>query len=144
MTAIARIMAPGMGLLLLVGGCNSSPRFDYVGTWRGMREVRGQPGADPDVLRSIGKIELKVDGRDRFSIFVSPYVLEGRLERTSTGAALPVEIVQGKPIERQSTEFRAEIPRIELFPQENGTLRLKDPRQPQSEVVLTRETKPGG
>jgi hypothetical protein len=133
-----------MGLLLLLGGCNSSPRFDYKGTWRGKQKVEGRPGADPDVLRSMEKIELRIDPMERFSIFVSPYVMEGSLERTSTGAILPIDTVLGKPLDRQPKEFQAGIPRFELFPKEDGTLRLRDPRQPQLEVVLTREAKPGG
>ncbi|MGV3617226.1 MAG: hypothetical protein ACO1SV_18010 [Fimbriimonas sp.] len=144
MTAIARIMAPAMGLFLLLAGCNSSPRFDYKGTWRGKREVKGQPGADPDVLQSIAKVELRVDAMEHFSLFFSPYAMEGNLARTPTGAALPIDTILGKPLDRQPPEVQAQIPRLELFPQEDGTLRMRDPRQPQSEVVLTREAKPGG
>lgn len=143
MTAIGRIMASGATLLLLAG-CNSSPRFDYVGTWIGHRPVQGQPGADPDVLRSIGKIDLRIKPNGRFAVFVSPYSMEGTLERTSTGAALPVDMLMGRQIERQPEAVRKEIPRLELIPGENGTLRLKDPRTPSEVIELKREAKPEG
>lgn len=143
MTAIGRIMASGATLLLLAG-CNSSPRFDYVGTWIGRREVKGQPGADPDVLRSIGKIEIRISPNGRFSAFVSPYSMEGTLERTSTGAALPVDKLMGRGIERHPPEVRQNVPRLELIPGEDGTLRVKDPRMPSEVIELKREAKPEG
>jgi hypothetical protein len=136
-------MASGATLLLLAG-CVNSPRFDYVGTWKGRKSVEGQPGADPDVINSLAKVELQVKPTGRFAIYYAPYSMEGTLERTSNGGALPVDLLMGREIERQPEDVRKEIPRLELIPGEDGTLRLKDPRNPSEEIVLKREAKPPG
>jgi hypothetical protein len=142
MTAIGRIMAPGGLAVLLLAGCNGSPKFDYAGTWTGMRPIEGRPGADPDVLRSIGRVELRIDERGHFALLESGLAKEGTVEKTARGAALPVEMLMGRPLDRQPEDIRRDIPRFELVPQADGALRFIDPRRPKEETILRREAKP--
>ncbi len=141
MTAIGRIMAPALVAFLAIG-CESGPRFDYEGTWVGRRQVQEQAGVDNDVLRSIARIEVRIDRSGRFALMESGLAKEGNFVRTGEGAALDVDRLMGQPLDRQPEEVRKDIPRFELWPLPDGSLRFLDPRRPIEEVRLTRELKP--
>lgn len=133
-----------VGTLLLLAGCESSPRFDYVGTWRGRRTVETAPGAAEDVVNSLAKVELQVKPDGRFALYWSPYSMEGTLQRTGKGAALPVDSLMGRAVERHPPDVRKAIPRLELIPGGDGTLHLTDAANPSERIALKRETKPAG
>ena len=131
--------------MVVFGGCKSSQQFDYEGTWRGTQTVAdARPDADPDVVRSIGNVELRFLPHGRYAIFVAPLAMEGSVERTEKGLRLNPDKLQGRSIDRQPDTIRNNVPRLELWPQPDGTLRCVNPKLTGRDFTLKREAKPGG
>jgi hypothetical protein len=129
MTAIGRIMAFA-GLAWLVG---CGPSLHIEGTWKGNRVIEGQPGADPLILRDLGRIELMVDSKGRFTLMERGMPKTGNIIPSSDGATLRVEQVAGQPIERTGPESSKTLKRGP-----NGTLIYSDPAIEEKPVTLTK------
>jgi hypothetical protein len=115
-----------------------------VGTWTGRRAVQTLPDAAEDVVNSLAKVEIQIKPTGRFALYWAPYSMEGTLQRTTTGASLPIDSVMGRGIERQPPDVQKAIPRLELIPSGDGTLSLKDASNPSETITLKREAKPAG
>jgi len=96
--------------------------FQYYGTWRGYRTIKGQPGADPDILRQVGKVEVAVHETDRFDIAINGLSASGATSHDGRDLVLTPQEVMGRSIERQPDNIRKVIPTGILKPNENGTV----------------------
>lgn len=137
-------MAPGAAAILLASSlaCNSAPQFDYTGTWVGHQEVKGVPGADPDVLRSIGRIELHVLRNGRFALLESGMSREGIVEPTSKGIRLRVDSIAGRPLRGQPDEVQKAAPTYEVESPMQETVTFLNLERPNERITLKRDPKP--
>lgn len=115
-------------------GCGKP--FPYVGVWRGYREIGGAPGADPDILRQIGKVEVSINGADRFAMSVAGLPVEGPVSYDGGKAVLTPQLILKRPIEQQPEELRKAIPTAKLAPNKDGTVTFEAPGQ--APLVLER------
>lgn len=132
---------------LIVGslcGCQSGPTFDYVGEWRGLRDVQAVRDANPDVVQSLRSVQLKIDANGEFSLASDNVSKEGILVRTVNGAALEVKTLMGVRVEKQPEEIRRSLVRYELHPRADGKLEFLDPGKSEGPVLLERAAKPRG
>lgn len=112
----------------LLVGCDKP--FPYYGTWRGYRDIKGQPDADPDILRQIGKVEVTVKATERFDIAINGLAASGAARHDGRNLVLEPQEVLGQPMERQSDNIKKAIPTATLKPNEDGTVTFLAPDQP--------------
>jgi len=113
---------------VLLGNCEKP--FRYYGTWRGYRDVKGQPDADPDILRQIGKVEVVVKETERFDIAINGLAATGAARHDGRNLVLEPQEVLGQPMERQPDNIKKAIPTASLKPNEDGTVTFLAPNQP--------------
>jgi len=110
--------------------------FPYYGTWRGYRTIKGEPDADPDILRQIGKVEITVKGTERFDIAINGLAASGAVTHDGQNLVLTPQEVMGRPIEQQSENIKRVVPTTTLTPNKDGTVTFLAPGQPP--LVLSR------
>jgi len=151
MTAIGRIIdfravrkpwvMPLLILLLVVvtlaATTTCDKPFSFVGTWKGLREVQGVPGADPGIIQNQREVEVKIDDRGAFNMTIGGMGYSGPVSYGGGNADLIPISIMGMPVERQPESVQKTIPAGKLVPARNGTVTFtidgKDP------VVLTKE-----
>ncbi len=79
-----------VAMVVLFGpGCARS--LSLEGHWVGQATVVGRPGADPDIIRSAGKVDLTIAPNGRFTLFSDGLPHRGSVEYLTTGATLHFE-----------------------------------------------------
>jgi hypothetical protein len=116
-------------LALAMLGC--SPRADLRGTWLGFRDLPVEEGADAVIVRTLARVELRIDDRGRFELFESGLTKRGDMSYQGSSAELHVDEVAGA---RTTAEARITV---EL--QEDGTLRYRHSANPAESVILQRQ-----
>ena len=93
--------------------------------------VEGKPGADPDILRTMGKVDLEILPNGRFNIFVDGLSRQGTLEYAANSATLHYEQVMGRPSKDAGSATVQQVDSENLkFEDESKSLVLKRMQPP--------------
>ncbi|CAN5473828.1 hypothetical protein BH11ARM1_BH11ARM1_13290 [soil metagenome] len=117
-------------LTLLLAGCAVPP--DIKGTWIGYQKVDSQPDADPSIVKTLSKIELKVDGMNRFSLFIWGQPSRGKLAFSGDEIRLEINEVNGRAVEPKE-------PMAQVVLNKDGTLSFLDPALKDGPVLFKRK-----
>lgn len=107
-------------------GCGGSS-FHWVGRWRGNRNLKGQPGANPSVVYTVGMIDLILKANGTFELLDASEAKTGLYRLSGEKAFLDVKTVFNKPIADLGSVAVAMNKEIELSVKDNSTIVYYDP-----------------
>ena len=122
----------------------SGSSFNFVGDWRGFRDIKALPGEDPTILRQLSKLDLTVRPNGTFELVESGMPYEGKSRESGGTLYLRIETVMGKPVESEPAYKKVGEIELELKPLENGRLQFTDPAGFEKKPVVMERTKFGG
>ncbi|MEZ0325482.1 MAG: hypothetical protein ACAH95_06220 [Fimbriimonas sp.] len=125
-----------IGLFLWLG--NRSSRLNLTGQWVGFRKMDAKEGADPSIVKTLTKVELRILPNRRFSLFERGLPKRGRVDYSEDRATLEITELAGKGMETQPEHVRDEYGPIEVIPQKDGSLLYRDPKLMEPPVFLRR------
>jgi hypothetical protein len=140
MTAMCPKVYLWLALLLALAGCGRPINLD--GTWVGYRKLASAEGADPSMVRTLSKVEVKIGGNGKFSLYAGQVPVSGTVRYTSEKAYLDVREIMGQGLSRQPQDVQERYGTIELTPQPDGTVLYHDPKVAEDPVVLKKQGKP--
>jgi hypothetical protein len=135
MTAIRRSISLGAFLVLALAGCG--PAYNFAGHWIGYRNTPTNPGADPAVVKSVNRVEIKIfDKGNEFVLFERGLPKQGLIQTSGQSAKLQIDQLVGSPIppgyEPAPIELKAiSKDKIEYHDPAMGEERVTLERQPQ-------------
>ena len=125
--------------MLLLAGC--ARPINLEGTWLGYRKLEAAEGADPSMVRTLSKVELKIAPNGKFSLYAGQVPVGGVVRYTNENAFLEIQQVMGQEIGRQPKDVQDRYATIELTPQPDGTLLYHDPKVVEEPVALQKQGK---
>ncbi len=115
-------------------------RSEFVGAWRGERDVKPRPGEDPAMLRTYSRLDLTIEADGRFQMVDAGMPKAGAVRYEGKDAFLRVETILERPLTPGVAEMNEEIL---LLPQPDGSLLLTDPKGFDAKPIrLRRKTAP--
>lgn len=105
MRGIGQIIS--VGCLLLVAGCG--PQLHLKGTWIGYRKLDSRPEADPLVVKTLERVELRIDGAGHFVLFEQGIPKTGNIAYEGSKGLLQVREVANQPAEKSDPVSTKEI-----------------------------------
>jgi hypothetical protein len=133
------LLVPALLLLCACGGSS----FEFEGSWRGDRAIEAQPGQDPAIAKTLGRISLTITPDGRFEMFEGGVPKGGSFWVENGTGKLKVETYFDRPIEEAGKEVLLRNAVIDLVPQKDGSLQFVDPEGfDKTHPILKRETKP--
>jgi hypothetical protein len=88
MAGIGRIIAVALPVLAALG---CGPRTDFNGTWKGRRDLKGSPGADPVIVGNLNRVELTLKPNGRFDLFDFGFPRSGTWTSSGDAANLTID-----------------------------------------------------
>ena len=132
-------MAAGLvGGIATLAYVSRGPSESKIGSWLGFRDVGTDPEADPAVLKTLAKVDLRILKTGRFSLFESGLPKTGTVRYGNGMAYLEIEEIAGRPLRQQSSDVQAEARDIELSLVAKS-LKYHDPSKPSLDVTLERK-----
>jgi hypothetical protein len=95
-----------------LSGCAVGPG-DWVGRWEGRRPISVEPGQDPSVAYTLGRVELTIHEDGTFELLEAGMPKAGRGRYWPDRAELRIETLLGRPVEVVSMDRRLRVVRIE-------------------------------
>jgi len=140
MTAIRPIIA--LGIAVSLAACGGTSRSWWEGRWLGNRNLPLRPGENELAIKTIGRVDLTIQGNGRFELFEGGVPKSGRVRFAGDKAYLKVETFFWKPIEAQGDAAVAMNKEIELS-RIGERVRFFDPAGFDKEpIILVRQPKP--
>jgi hypothetical protein len=130
-------------LAWLVVGCGCGQSLRLEGKWLGSRPVESDPDADPAVVTTLSKVDLRIGANGRFTLFERGLPKGGVIRYAGAKAFLEVNELVGRPLAKQPKEVRDQFQPIELTPQKDGSLLYRDPAILEQPIVLKRVSPQG-
>lgn len=112
--------------LLCLFNCGG-PSFNFVGEWRGFRDIKALPGEDPTILRQLAKLDLTIKPNGKFELIESGLPYEGNTREQGGSMYLRIQYVLGKSVESEPSYKKVGEIELELKPLESGKLQFTDP-----------------
>lgn len=139
----------GMKTILPFAACvaacltaSCGPSFRFEGTWIGFRDYKARPGENPEILRTLSKIELTIKPNGQFELIEAGIPFEGPWREFGGKAFLKIQSVMRRPIEESGYSKLGEK-EIEVTSLENGTVDYFDPGGYDGKPInLKRQSKP--
>jgi hypothetical protein len=142
MATIPQIIALGrVTALALIAGCTFAcgPKFEFGGHWKGMRTMKGVPGAASYVVSTANALKLYVHPDGQFDLQDMGLPKQGEISIQGMKAVLIVKKIAGKDIAFQPNETKESSSSIELTGTKKGTIIYSDPKaMDPAPVELTR------
>lgn len=123
----ARRLAAGTVLCLILGLLGCQDGSNWVGEWRGSREVLIPEGADPSVAQTLAKVKLTIKPSGSFDLTEEGFTKSGDSSLGDKWAELRVKRMLGRNIESLGDQAA----------QAGGTRRLT--LKSENEVEMTRQ-----
>lgn len=136
MEAIGPIIAlatrPARGLLLaallLAAACGGPPRYDWIGTWRGERNLEAPSGTSEVLRTTLARVEVTLNANGTFDLFEAGIPKDGTVRYADGKAFLKVLNFMGRPISEQGTSAEAMNEEMVLQSVDADTVSYVDPR----------------
>lgn len=136
MAGITRIIASLVPALALAG---CAPKFDYVGSWSGNRDL--PPGSNPVVAAQLSQIKLDITNQAQFTLREGGMPKIGQVRYEPDAAYLVIERVAGAWV--QDSDDKSNFPDIQLTPTADGGLLFSNPVEFSGKpVTLKRDATP--
>lgn len=116
-----------LGVGALVAGLACAPSFRFAGDWRGHRDIEVKPGEDAAMLRTISRIDLKIEPDGHFDMVDAGMPKSGRVRYGDGKAFLEVKTLMNRPIEEAGPGVQRQNREIELTPDGPDALLFHDP-----------------
>jgi hypothetical protein len=107
-------------------GCSGEPKFIYIGTWHGNRNLT-LPEADRYTAKSLGEVTLVIKDNGRFELNEMGIPSKGEVDFSPDHAELHIKEFMQRPVEARGANAEKEHPDIKLTPQEDGSLLFDNP-----------------
>lgn len=108
----------------------------------GLRDLKAKPGENPEILRTLAKIELHMKGNGDFELIEAGIPFEGPWRAKGNNAYLRIRSVLRQPIEQSGYSKLGET-EIELTAKPDGSIDFFDPAgYDRKSINLKRQPKP--
>lgn len=97
MVGINKIMTLTGLALLVLAGCGD--RADWVGEWRGSRDIPAVPGEDPNVATTMRLVKLKITKEGQFELSEEGFGKSGPALLGADTATLTIDTMLGRRIQ---------------------------------------------
>jgi len=118
-------MAVGCAMAWALIGCG--PRNDWVGEWRGNRNLAVPEGSTPEMARMVGDVRLILRHDGTFTLTEAGMPKHGRYTTSGDVATLRVQRVLDKPIEMLGSGAEQMNRPVEVTWLGHDAIRLQDP-----------------
>ena len=138
MLGIGKIISSAVVFSILLTGCG--PRFDWAGTWMGMRDLPPDANNPAPILHTLSRVNLEMRINGTFSLIEGGVPREGEWSATGTEATLIIKRVMDRPVDRIGSGAERLTQPIKLKAEDHDSINYDNPASIDGkDVLLKRE-----